>query len=184
MDLAARGVPHGRKRIGTAMRLAEEKNPVGLVEAYAAARPGPGRWALVVAGDGPLRTAMQARAQAHGVADELHLLGACSDLERFYAALDLFVLPSFAEGLPLALLEAMACERPVVATAVGQVPQVLAGLDAAVLTPGDVPALAQALRAGVDQPPPTAPLRRRVVERFSVQRMAADYAAVYDTLAR
>lgn len=183
MDLAARGVPPGRRVIGTAMRLAEEKNPVGLVEAYAAARSGFGHCALVVAGDGPLRGAMQARAQALGVADELHLLGACRDLERFYAALDVFVLPSFSEGLPLALLEAMACERPVVASAVGQVPQVLAGLEAGLVAPGDVPALAQALRAAITQPPAAAPLRQRVIERFSVQRMAADYAAVYEQLA-
>lgn len=169
---------------GTAMRLDTPKNPLGLLEAYAASREAPGRSVLLVAGDGPLREAMLERARALGIAQELHLLGVVNEPERFYAALDVFVLPSLYEGLPLALLEAMACARAVVATEVGQVPGVLRGLPAAVVPPGDVVALAAALRAARRQrPAEVGPLlRERVCERYSVQRMAADYAAVYRSL--
>eukprot|EP01036_Dinobryon_divergens_P058491 gene58491-78026_t len=123
------GLAPGCFIFGSAMRLAEQKFPVGLVEAYAASRqPAQGPTALVIAGDGPLRDAVLARAQALGVAHEVKLLGARADLAACLASFDVFVLPSLFEGLPLALLEAMAMGRPVLATPVGQVPEVLARL--------------------------------------------------------
>ena len=165
---------------GTAMRLTEQKNPLGLVEAFASVAADAPRAALVIAGDGELRESVLARASNLGIGGRVHLAGARDDLERFYAMLDVFVLPSRYEGLPLALLEAMAVGRPVVATAVGQVPSVLEGLPFAPVPPNDVPALARAMRAAIDELGPAPALRQRVVERYSVQRMAAEYADVYN----
>ncbi|HSI60541.1 MAG TPA: glycosyltransferase family 4 protein [Ideonella sp.] len=187
LERAALGIPPGRFVFGTAMRLAEPKFPLGLVEAYAASRERAGEAVLMIAGDGPMRAAVQARAAELGVADELILLGARKDLERIYGLFDCFVLPSLSEGLPMALLEAMATARPVIATTVGQVGEVLAGLPATLLPPGDVAALSRALRAARQSPERDprvgAALRERVEQRYSVTRMAADYAAVYRQLA-
>ena len=170
---------------GSAMRLTEQKNPLGLIDAFAQVARAIPNAALVLAGDGPLRAPVLARAAAHGVADRLHLIGARDDLERFYTMLDVFVLPSLYEGLPLALLEAMAAERRLVATGVGQVAAVLDGLDVTPVPPGDAPALARAMIEAGRMPAATMPaLRERVVERFSLARMAAAYAALYRDVRR
>ncbi|HEX3897399.1 MAG TPA: glycosyltransferase [Rudaea sp.] len=163
---------------GSAMRLTEQKNPLGLIDAFAKAAERLPNAALVIAGDGPLRDAVTEHAREHSVADRVHLIGARNDLERFYPMLDIFVLPSHYEGLPLALLEAMACERGIVATAVGQVPAVLEGTHAAVVTPGDMQSLASAMYDAIRQPRRDA-LRARVVERYSVTNMTQHYASAY-----
>ena len=170
---------------GSAMRLTEQKNPLGLIDAFAQVAGAIPRAALVLAGDGLLREPVRARAASHGIADRVHLIGARDDLERFYTMLDVFVLPSLYEGLPLALLEAMAAERRLVATDVGQVAGVLAGLDVKAVPPGDTPALAHAMIEASRMPEASLPaLRERVVERFSLDRMAAAYAALYRDVRR
>lgn len=180
---AAFGVPEGAHAYGAAMRLAPQKFPLGLIDAYAQARRPDRPSVLMIAGDGPLRSAMQERAAARGVAADLKLLGALDDLAPFYAAIDTFVLPSLYEGLPLALLEAMACSRPIIATAVGQVPEVLNGLPAQMLPPGDVAALGAAMRGALDVPLRSAGLRERVEEQYSLARMAQDYVRIYRAVA-
>jgi L-malate glycosyltransferase len=185
-DLQALSLPPAAFVFGAAMRLCDQKNPLGLVEAFAeasriAARP----MALLLAGEGHLRPALVARIAALGMQANVHLLGALTDLRGFYSDLDAFVLPSLSEGLPLALLEAMACEVPVLATAVGDVPQVLAGLGFDPVPPGKVAELARAMAAmAMARPGAQAMLRQRVLARYSVQRMAADYASIYRRLAR
>ena len=74
---------------------------------------------FVLAGDGPLRAELEAEARDLGVADRCVFLGQRADVPALLAAADLFVLPSLFEGLPVSVLEAMAAERPVVATAIG-----------------------------------------------------------------
>jgi len=106
----------------------------------------------------------------------------CGEVAAFYTMLDVFVLPSHYEGLPLALLEAMAARRRVVATRVGQIPQVLEGLGLDLVSPGDDAALARALYAAALSQSSGEVLRRRVVEHYSTARMAAAYAQVYAEL--
>jgi len=165
---------------GCAMRLTEQKNPLGLIEAFARVAGGQRNCALAIAGDGPLRDAVKVRAAELGCSQRVHLIGVRDDLQRFYATLDAFVLPSLYEGLPLALLEAMAAGRRIVATAVGEVGSVLRGTDAAIVPPDDRNALTSAMRAAMDAPVPSAAQRQRVIDRYSVQRMASDYAQVYN----
>jgi glycosyltransferase involved in cell wall biosynthesis len=163
---------------GSAMRLTDQKNPIGLIDAFARTTERLPNSVLVIAGDGPLRDAVVDRARERSVADRVHLIGARDDLDRFYPMLDVFVLPSHYEGLPLALLEAMACERAIVATAVGQIPAVLEATAAAVVPPGDTESFAAAMYDAVRQPRRDA-LRARVVERYSVANMTQQYASVY-----
>ena len=132
----------------------------------------------VLAGDGPLRSMVEARALP-GVT----LPGFVADPRPLFAAADAFVLSSAAENMPLALLQAMACGLPVVATSVGGIPEVVRdGVDGVLVPPGDAAALA----AAFDRLTPEmgASARQRVVESFSIERCAAGLAAIYDEVAR
>jgi glycosyltransferase involved in cell wall biosynthesis len=177
------GIPEDAFVFGGALRLSAEKNPLGLLDAFAAVLQDAPRCWLALAGDGPLHAAVLERACELGIDGHVRMLGVRNDLEHFYPMLDCFVLPSLTEGLPLALLEAMALSLPIVSTAVGQVPGVLTGLPATLVPPGSPQALAAAmhgvLEAGRTRHPE---LRRRVIERYSATRMARDYAALYRSL--
>jgi glycosyltransferase involved in cell wall biosynthesis len=182
LSRAELGIGNGAVVFGAAMRLTAQKNPLGLVEAFAHVVMRLPDAMLVIAGDGPLRGATLARAAALGIAGRVRMLGMRDDLERFYTMLDVFVLPSLYEGLPLALLEAMASQRAIVATRVGHVPEVLRGLDVDPIPSDDPQALAEAMCGAPLQRLAAAELRQRVVERYSVERMAAEHAAIYRDL--
>jgi glycosyltransferase involved in cell wall biosynthesis len=173
-------IPHDAIVFGSAIRLSEEKNPQGLLEAFATVVQELPQAVLVIAGDGHLRETLIARVNELGVNERVRLVGARNDLEHFYSMLDVFVLPSRTEGLPLALLEAMATSKPIVATAVGHVPTVLADLRAEVVAPNDGEALAKAMVLAAQQMH-HAGLRQRVTERYSVAHMAQSYAHIYRT---
>lgn len=176
------GIPHDAFVFGGVMRLSAEKNPLGLLEAFTRiAADIPQAW-LVLAGDGPQRADFERRVRESGLAARVRLLGARNDPERVYPLFDCFVVPSLSEGLPLALLEAMACERPVIASNVGQIATVLDGLDAQLVPAGNTDALADAMRRALSPRAPAAQLRQRVEERYSVARMAHGYANVYRAL--
>jgi glycosyltransferase involved in cell wall biosynthesis len=173
------GIPHDAFVFGGVLRLSSEKNPLGLLDAFTrVAQQTPGAW-LVVAGDGAERDDFQQRMRASGFGDRICLLGKRGDTERIYPLFDCFVLPSLTEGLPLALLEAMAFELPIVATRVGQVATVLDDLPALLVTPADTAALASAMHDALSRRPPLPSMRQRVLARYSVTRMARDYTAVY-----
>jgi glycosyltransferase involved in cell wall biosynthesis len=164
---------------GSAMRLTAQKNVPGLIDAFAqVARDIPAA-VLVIAGEGELREAANARAAALDIAERVRLIGAREEMPRFYAMLDVFVLPSLYEGLPLALLEAMSMARTVVATRTGQVADVLEGLPAELVPAGDPVALAEAMRRAMSNPSDTSRLRERVVGRYSLATMADAYAGLY-----
>jgi glycosyltransferase involved in cell wall biosynthesis len=142
---------------------------------------------VAIAGRGELEGPLRARAHALQVGDRFHLLGLRSDVGNLLAGADVFVLPSLSEGLPLALLEAMLAARPIVATAVGEVPTVLASGHAGVLVPpADVEALANAL-AGVLADPARArrlgtAAAQRASEDYTLGRMVERYVTLYTTL--
>src|SRR5712692_9791037 len=92
---------------------------------------------FIIAGDGPLRGQLQALAEQCGLAHEVMFLGHRNDGNNILGLMDLFVLPSLSEGIPLVLLEALAMARPVVATAVGGIPEVVEHeISGLLVTPG------------------------------------------------
>jgi glycosyltransferase involved in cell wall biosynthesis len=113
----------------------------------------------------------------------VHLAGFTDDVPGFLAPLDVFCLPSRAEGLPLALLEAMMAGLPCLATAVGEIPAAVGGA-ALVVPPGDVDALTEALRRLLGDPDLRAELAGRAralaVREFDVAAMVAATMGVYD----
>jgi len=86
--------------------------------------PRDGRWKLAIAGRGQEEQDLRAMISGYGLSDRVQLLGLRQDIANVLAAGDLFVMPSLSEGLPLAVLEAMAAGLPVVASAVGGIPDV------------------------------------------------------------
>lgn len=177
------GIPRDAFVFGGMMRLSPEKNPLGLLEAFSqVCSRVPHAW-LVLAGDGPQRLEIEQRLRASYAAGQVRLLGTRNDPERIYPLFDCFVLPSLTEGLPLALLEAMACERPIVASHVGQVAAVLDGLPTRLVSANDIPALVAAMLQALSvHQQGVAALRQRVEARYSAARMAREYAQLYREL--
>lgn len=177
---AERGAHH----FGTAARLSREKNLGALIEAFSIVRAAHPGVRLSIAGDGEERSALAALIGERKLGEAVALLGRRDDLEAFYPTLDTFVLSSRTEGMPMAMLEAMACARCVVATAVGSIPTLLSHAGhAAVVPPNDVPALARALAARLGGAGDDAAARDFVVRHASLAHMAEAYARTYrDTL--
>ena len=101
---------------------------------------------LVIVGDGPERASLETAARASDQNDRITFAGQVSNVQPFYAAADVFVLPSLSEGSPNVLLEAMAAEVPIVATAVGGVTEIVSNEESSLLVPPkNPPALAAAI---------------------------------------
>ncbi len=100
-------------------------------------------------GRGPLHRRLEQRVIQHGLQDAVHLVGpvAHHDLPDWYRAADVFVLPSYSEGVPCVLLEAAACRTPFVATRVGGIPEIAHLGTSQLVEPGNAAALAQAIRS-------------------------------------
>ncbi len=154
---------------GSVARLAPEKNLAALVDAIGVLVGEGLDAALLLVGDGPQRAALEAQAKAAGMGERVRFTGARTDTDRIYPMLDCFVLPSLTEGMPLAVLEAMACARPVVASAIGEIPHLLAGSDMGKLVPqGDNPALVAAMREALKHRGIDHAARRHVKAHYSV----------------
>ena len=140
---------------------------------------------FLLVGDGPLRSEVETAVAASGIAEAIHLPGLQPDVRPYLGAMDLLLISSDFEGLPLVLLEAMALERPVVATAVGGVPEAVADGDTGVLVaPGSAAALADAvcgLLASADTRIAMGrAARQRAETTFSTRRMQAELEDLYD----
>lgn len=170
---------------GTAGRLSKVKNQRILIEAFAIVAQRVPQSILVLAGQGELEQDLRARVTALGLEDRVFFLGFRRDIPRLLGALDVFLLPSLREGLPLALLEAMASSLPVVAAAVGGIPEVVGdGAFARLVDPHDVAALAEAMCTFAELPEAERKAlgeqaQMRAVNEFNAARMLAGYAALY-----
>ncbi len=132
--------------LGTVGRLVPIKDHATLLRAMALARETAPGLHLVVVGDGRERRALEDLAAALGIAQEVRFLGWRHDLAHIYSGLDIVTLSSRNEGTPVALIEAMAAGRPVVATDVGGVSDLVShGKNGLVVGPGDPRQLADAI---------------------------------------
>ncbi len=139
--------------VGVIARLQREKGVGHFVEAAAhVARQVPGA-RFVIVGDGPLRDQLSGLAQRLGVRDRVDFLGFRLDAPALMPLLDVLVVPSLSEGTPLVILEAMLAGVPVVASAVGGIPeQIRHGREGLLVAAGDARALAQAILALLERP--------------------------------
>lgn len=177
--------------IGTVGRMQEVKDPLNLVKAFillVQTLPGArSKLKLVMAGDGPLRQrALDILTQA-GMLESAWLPGSRDDVPAIMRGLDLFVLPSLAEGISNTLLEAMASGLPVVATRVGGNPELMEeGITGSLVPPADPHALSAAIRDYVVNREMIrghgASARRAVESRFGMDAMVKAYMGVYDSI--
>lgn len=133
---------------------------------------------LALAGDGSLQNALRDQAVHLGLAHRVHFLGQVEQMPHFYRALDLMVLPSLAEGLPLTLLEAQSCNTPVMAFDVGGCAEAICPDTGYLLAQRSDHELATALRAALQRPRGGAP-RHFVLRHGSEQAMVAAYGRTY-----
>ena len=170
--------------VGAVGRLLPVKGHAELLEAVGAlARDGVDVHCAIV-GSGELEQQLRATASRLGIGERAHFTGQRADIPNILAALDIFAMPSQWEGLPMALLEAMALARPVVATAVGSIPEVVVDGQTGRLVPaGDRSALTEALRELAATPAFRARLgtsaRRLVEQRFNAALTAEAYEDLY-----
>ncbi|MGY1690874.1 glycosyltransferase family 4 protein [Geodermatophilus sp. SYSU D01105] len=139
---------------------------------------------LQVAGDGPERADLEGCASRLGLRDRVAFLGFRSDVPRLLAGSDAFVLPSAMEQQPLVLIEALGAGKPVVATDVGGIPEMVAGAGI-VVPPGDAPALGRALQELTTGDQATRWGERGAAvarERFSVEATREQHLALYRAL--
>jgi glycosyltransferase involved in cell wall biosynthesis len=174
--------------VGCAARLSAEKNHSGLLDAFAQLIKDEPRSLLACAGDGPLADSLRLDAKRAGLSEHVRWLGPVEDMSHFYSALDVCVLNSTREGLPLCLLEAMSFGIPVVATDVGGVGELLAD-EAGILVPPQAPAiLAGALMSIAAQPELAAKLARNgkacISRGYSIDHMVDHYVALYQEVAK
>lgn len=123
-------------------RLIEKKNVHILISVIARLKKEIPRIGLLVAGDGPYKQKLAEHVRSLNISDSVNFLGYVDDVYPLYKMCDCFVLPSNTEGMPIALLEAMSCAKPIVISAVGSVPNIVTHqINALLVEPGNIDSL-------------------------------------------
>lgn len=173
--------------IGTVARLSPEKGVDVLLRALPEVVQRYPSLAVLVAGAGPAAAELQGLVQQLGLSNMVHFLGARRDVRVLNCLLDVFVLSSRQEACPMALLEAMAAARAVVATAIGGTPELVThGVNGWLVPPDTPPAIAKAVIALLENPPQRAALgraaRQTVAAQFTHARMVHQTWSFYQTI--
>jgi len=174
----------GRPAILAAGRLSAEKGFDVLIQAMRRVRDDFPGVRLVIAGDGAQRSELAALVAVNGLVDNVLLPGYIPDVREIMNSFRLYVLSSYREGLPAVILEAMAEGLPIVATAVGAIPEILGhGRCGRLVPPGDVQALGRSITAALLDTCASTSLAREAKQRFASQyaseRMADAYLDLY-----
>jgi glycosyltransferase involved in cell wall biosynthesis len=168
--------------VGTVAPLRPEKNLGRLLAAFARLDGQPAR--LVIAGDGSERAALEAFADALGIADRVLFLGAVTEPQRALALFDIFTLSSDAEQMPMAVLEAMAAGLPIAAVDVGDIKHMVAPANRAFIVPRSDATLANALVGLVTDAGRRHALgrlnRAHVGAKYPFARMLEGYARLFE----
>src|SRR3954454_3999826 len=181
-------LPHGAPIVGNVAALVPHKGQRHLIEAAQLVLPQVPDVRFVIAGEGELRPALERQIHEHRLQKHVPLSGFRPDVLSLHKAFDIFVMSSLTEGLGTSLIDAMACGKPVVATKVGGIPEVVAdGETGFLVQPRDHEAMARALISLLKDEA----LRKRMGEagrararvRFSAERMVQDTLRVYQRVA-
>jgi len=181
------GIPEGRFAVGWIGRMTAVKRTDDVLVAFKQLRANGVDAVLCLVGDGPDRVGLERRAQELGVARHTLFLGYQEDVAQFYAAFDTLILPSGNEGTPVSAIEALAAGRPVVATRVGGVPDVVRdGQDGFLVEAGATDDLADRLERLARDPELRERMgkegRARVLPRYAVDRLVDDVDRLYRSL--
>jgi sugar transferase (PEP-CTERM/EpsH1 system associated) len=173
--------------IGCIARLAPGKDHETILAAFARVSQTIPKAQLLIVGDGPLRSHLEARVRELGLRESVQFLGTQDDIPRILSQMDVFVLASREEGLPMSVLEAMAAGVPVVATPVGGVPQLIEhGKTGLLVPPGDSVTLANAVMQLIEDKENTFTMVQNATDLVATHYDASDmvqrYEKLYDTL--
>ena len=184
------GIRSGSKLVVSAGRLSPEKGHQYLLEAVAGLNGMAGDISFVFCGHGPCKGDLERKAGELGIADRCRFVGFRKDLDEIFAAMDLLVLPSLTEGLPNVVLEAFAVAKPVVASAVGGVPELVEdGVDGLLVPPKRPDLLAGAIEKCLSAPEKMRAMGaagyEKVKSRFTFESQARKLEKIYqDTFER
>lgn len=180
------GIGHEDVAFGFVGRLVPVKNVPMLIAAFARVSTRLPKAVLLVVGDGPERPAIERAIRDQGLTDRVRLLGWREDLARVYSAIDICVLSSRNEGTPVALIEAMAAGRPVAATRVGGVVDLVDDETGILVPSDDADALSNAMVELARNPELRARMgergRQRAVARFGHERLVDEMERLYSTV--
>ena len=173
--------------IGGVGRLVPQKNFKLLLDVATRLLPQHPNLLVVIAGSGPLESELRGHAAALGIAEEVRFLGHVSGRASLYHALDALLMPSDFEGTPMALLEAMACGLPVVASSVDGIAEVCTdGIDALLLLPGDLNGFAKAMERVIKDESLRERLganaRRRVLDSYEIRGLVRRIETLYEQI--
>jgi len=181
-------LPHHAPIVGNVAALVPHKGQRHLIEAAAIVTKKVPDARFVIAGEGELRAVLERQIKDHRLEKHVFLAGFRPDILSVHKAFDIFVMSSVTEGLGTSLLDAMACGKPIVATRVGGMPEVVIdGLTGLLVAPRDHEAMADAivtlLRDDALRTRMGAAGQVRVREKFSAERMVQDTLALYQRVA-
>jgi glycosyltransferase involved in cell wall biosynthesis len=180
------GVPIDVPVAGIIARLTEQKAHRVLFDALAS-RPELHALQVIVVGDGELRADLQRRVEQLGLSGRVHFVGARRDLGNILGAVDMFLMPSLWEGLPLSLVLAMGAGLPVIASRVAGIPEIVQdNVNGLLVDPNDATQLAAAMVRLVEDQSLRAALgeaaKAFVLPRFGIARYVASVTSLYDRL--
>jgi glycosyltransferase involved in cell wall biosynthesis len=182
----ALGFGPDEKIVGTVTRLMESKGNRYLVEAASILARKRSDVRVVIVGEGPLQSELEAQARSLGVSDRMSFLGFQRDVARAFAAFDVAVFPSLWEGTPLTVFEAMAMRKPIVATSVDGLRDVLRNEDNALIVPArDAALLALSLERALDDRSLAARLSDRALQtsrRFDIATFVHKMERLYELI--
>lgn len=181
------GIDTGTCLIGTIGRLTPVKGIPYLLQAARILLGHGANVKVLVVGDGSIRPDLISQTHDLGISENVVFVGHREDADELVQAMDIFVLPSLSEGIPMALLEAMAASRAVVASRVGGIPEIIEdGSEGFLVEPMDVDSLAARCRQLIESPDIARKMgeraRKRVERDFSAMSMADRVASVYKEL--
>ena len=181
------GIPPERFVVGWIGRMTEVKRTDDVLRTFRQLRGTGVDACLCLVGDGPDRPALERRAKALGIMRDTLFLGFQRDVAPFYAAFDALLLPSISEGTPVSAIEALAAGRPVVATRVGGVPDVVRdGEDGLLAEAGAIDELSERLTRLARDPALRERMgnsgRERVTARYGVDRLVDEMDSLYRSL--
>jgi len=182
---ASLGVKPGQFVFGFAGRFSLQKRPIELIQAVGLLKPEEIKDVIfLLAGKGVLQEEVEAEIRSQNLMEKVCLVGQISDIQRFYAAIDVLLLPSSLEGLSMTLLEAMATEVPALATRVGGNSETVEDPESGWLMedwkPETIAAgIRRVLQNRAEVPFRGAAARRRIKEEFSVSKMVSETSEIY-----
>jgi len=187
-DARAKVLPDCRRRFwfGTVGRLVEKKNHKNLLLALSEVVKTHQDCVLLIAGNGPLEDSLQQMARSLGLQEHVLFLGKRSDVPEILKALDVFLFPTYREGLPLALLEAMASGLPVIASDIPVVKEVFGTTDmGGMVDPDDPAAIAKAMVGMMELTEDRLHQmgeysKQRAVKDFTAARMVKGYETIFE----